>query len=211
MVLSLLVLCTLFEFGMSLSDEWWFLYKICHFLYKGPIRACRRVRVYSPHWSRLMGILPSSFFLLYYVTAAIFQLYNKLNSTCTYSFIGSLSSNGPTFSKYSNMLICSTCRFRQLATNMSCSVMREISLSSMLMLTAEVAWQQMHSSAVSIVEHDPHSHLKWLEQLLNKLMQITSSGMSWKKALHTLKRLDLIFGVLMPLSKIFQLYHGDQF
>ena len=152
----------------------------------------------------------SPLILLYYVTAAIFQLYKKLNSTCTYSFIGSLSSNGPTFSKYSNMLIWSTCRFRQLATNKPCSVMQEISLSSMLMLTAELAWQQMHSSAVSIVEHDPHSHLKWLEQLLNKLMQITSSGMSWKKALYALKRLDLIFGVLMPLSNIFQLYHGDQ-
>ena len=118
-----------------------FVQNLSYFIYKGPIRACRRVRVYSPHWSRLM----------------------------------------------------------------------EISLSSMLMLTAEIAWQQMHSSAVSIVEHDPHSHLRWLEQLLNKLMQITSSGMSWKKALQALKRLDLIFGVLMPLSKIFQLYHGDQF
>ena len=118
-----------------------FVQNLSFFIYKGPIRACRRVRVYSPHWSRLM----------------------------------------------------------------------EISLSYMLMLTAEIAWQQMHSSAVSIVEHDPHSHLKWLQQLLNKLMQITSSGMSWKKALYTLKRLDLIFGVLMPPSKIFQLYHGDQF
>jgi hypothetical protein len=62
-----------------------------------------------------------------------------------YSFIGSMSSNDPTFSKYSNMLICSTCRFRQLATHMSCSVMQEISPSSMLMITAEIAWQQMHS------------------------------------------------------------------
>ena len=149
-----------------------FVQNLSFFIYKGPIRACRRVRVYSSHWSHLMGILPSSFFLLYYVTAAIFQLYNKLNSTCTYSFIGSLSSNGPTFSKYSNMLICSTCRFRQLATSMSCSVMQEISLSSMLMITVEIAWQQMHSSA------DSHSHLKWL----NKLMQITSPSMSWKKS-----------------------------
>jgi hypothetical protein len=41
-----------------------------------------------------MGILPSSFFLLFYVTAAIFQLYKKSNSTATYSFIGSLSPNG---------------------------------------------------------------------------------------------------------------------
>jgi hypothetical protein len=88
---------------------------------------------------------------------------------------------------------------------------QEISPSSMLMLTAEIAWQQMHSSAVSIVEHDPHSHLKWLEQLLNKLMQITSASMSWKKTWYALKRLDLIFGVLTPLSTIFQLYHGDQF
>ena len=115
----------------------------------------------------------SPLILLYYVTAAIFQLYKKLNSTCTYSFIGSLSSNGPTFSKHSNMLICSTCRFRQLATSMSCSVMQEISPSSMLMITVEIAWQQMHSSA------DSHSHLKWL----NKLMQITSPSMSWKKKL----------------------------
>ena len=75
-----------------------FVQNLSFFIYKGPIRACRRVSVYSSHWSRLMGILPSSFFLLYYVTAAIFQLYKKLNSTCTYSFIGSLSSNGPTFS-----------------------------------------------------------------------------------------------------------------
>jgi hypothetical protein len=66
--------------------------------------------------------------------------------------------------------------------------MQEISLSSMLMFTAEIAWQQMHSSAVSIVEHDSHSHLKWLEQLLNKLMQITSPSMSWEKALYVLKR-----------------------
>ena len=86
-----------------------------------------------------LGVVASSFFLLFYVTAAIFQLYKKINSTATYSFIGSLSSNGPTFSKYSNMLICSTCRFRQLATNMSCSVKQEISPSSMLMLTADIA------------------------------------------------------------------------
>jgi hypothetical protein len=27
---------------------------------------------------------------------------------------------------------------------------------------------------------------------------------------QTLYRFDLIFGVLMPLSAVFQLYHGDQ-
>ena len=128
-----------------------------------------------------LGVGVWAFFLLFYVTVAIFQLYNKINSTATYSFIGSLSSNGPTFSMYSNILICSTCRFRQLSTNMSCFVMQGIPPSSMLMLTADIAWQQMHFSAVSIVEHDSHSHLKWFEQLLNKLKQITSPSMSWKK------------------------------
>ena len=129
-----------------------------------------------------LGVVVSSFVLLFNVTAAIFQLYKKLSSTATYSFIGSLSSNGPTFSKYSNMLICSTCRFRQLATNMSCSVMQEISPSSMLMITVEIAREQMHCSA------DSHSHLKWL----NKLMQIASPSMSWIKALHALKRKSVI-------------------
>ena len=61
------------------------------FLLKGPIRACRRVRVYSPHWwlgSVLflffyccwLGVVVSSIFLLFNVTAAIFQLYKKFYS-----------------------------------------------------------------------------------------------------------------------------------
>ena len=62
------------------------LHKICNFLLKGPTRACRRVRVYSQHWwlgSALflffyccwLGVVASSFFLLFYVTAAIFNRY----------------------------------------------------------------------------------------------------------------------------------------
>jgi hypothetical protein len=40
----------------------------------------------------------------------------------TYSFIGSLSSKGPTFSKNSYMLTWRTCRLRQLEIKMSLSV-----------------------------------------------------------------------------------------
>ena len=78
------------------------------FLLKGPIRACRRVSLFTAlmtgqcpvfvFYCCWLGVVVSSFLLLFYVTAAIFQLYKKLNSTATYSCIGSLPSNGLTFS-----------------------------------------------------------------------------------------------------------------
>ena len=78
------------------------------FLVKGPIRACRRVSLFTAlmtgqcpvfvFYCCWLGVVVSSFLLLFYVTAAIFQLYKKLNSTATYSCIGSLPSNGLTFS-----------------------------------------------------------------------------------------------------------------
>ena len=105
------------------------------FLLKRPIRACRRVRVYSPHWLLVSALFlffivvgqgSSSHPFFYYLTSLQQSFSYVKNPTATYSLIGSLSSNGPTFSKYFNMLICSTCRFRQLATHMSCSVMQDI-------------------------------------------------------------------------------------
>ena len=147
MVLSLTVLCTLFEFGMSLSDEWQFCSKFVIFI-KGTNKSLPSSE--SLFTTLMTGSALFLFFIVvgqglsshpffYYLTSLQQSFSYIKNPTATYSFIGSLSSNGPTFSKYSNMLICSTCRFRQLATNMSCSVMQEISLSSMLMITVEIA------------------------------------------------------------------------
>ena len=78
----------------------------------------------------------------------------------TYSFIGSLSSKGPTFSKNSYMLTWRTCRLRQLEIKMSLSVIHCMSSDSIWEWTAGTSTQQIHSSGVVIEEQLPHSHLK---------------------------------------------------
>ena len=78
----------------------------------------------------------------------------------TYSFIGSLSSKGPTFSKNSYMLTWRTCRLRQLEIKRSLSVIYCMSSDSIWEWTAGTSTQQIHSAGVVIEEQLPHSHLK---------------------------------------------------
>ena len=78
----------------------------------------------------------------------------------TYSFIGSLSSKGPTFSKNLYMLTWRTCRLRRLEIKMSLSVIHCMSSDSIWEWTAGTSTQQIHSSGVVIEEQLPHSHLK---------------------------------------------------
>jgi hypothetical protein len=82
----------------------------------------------------------------------IFLIYKQLWTQKCSAFIGSLSSNGPTFSKNSYMLTWRTCRLRQLEIKMSLSVIHCMSSDSIWEWTVGTSTQQIHSSGVVILQ-----------------------------------------------------------
>jgi hypothetical protein len=95
----------------------------------------------------------------------------------------------------------------QVETDELCQLRYKLRL--MNYVTWDISWDWWTMSLKIQVETDELCHLNYKLRLMNYV----SWDISWDWWTMSLEiyDFDLIFGVLMPLSAIFQLYHGNQF